>query len=501
MPTAQIARPGDLKSTSHPWQPTVKSAGLTTPPMSPTPGDRYIVAEGATGAWEGHVGEIAYAKVSGWGFYPASEGWMIWDESANTYLHFYNNVWVDPLLNSNAVIQSGRSSQSIAGNVNILGAISQGGQTLDARFAPIGDKQYLLDYILSRGMNLVTNGFGSLSNNYNFSYLTFDVLQSYAGKGSFKATSPIGMYSDEFIFVDPNKYYRGSAWLKSTVLSTNKTAYVGVACFDIERNAIGPHHFLRVEGATSTTLAAQLNPGATTITLTNATGWYSGSTGHSRNIAWYPYTDYAGRIYPDYSYTRNTSFLYGDNGTNGAWAQVGISGNVITLRNPWQGPTLTAGTKVANCLSGNSFQYSFGWGDIPNTWTLFSGEIGGVNLTGLIKNNMFPPGTAFVKIFAYLNIGSGSGNVTNISAIWFSEVAAQNLLDIRPYDSSLDRVDFWTIKSFDGTKILAVDTLNKRLTFGNVPIHANNAAAVAAGLTVGQLYRTNSNPDYLCIVH
>jgi hypothetical protein len=34
-----------------------------------------------------------------------------------------------------------------------------------------------------------------------------------------------------------------------------------------------------------------------------------------------------------------------------------------------------------------------------------------------------------------------------------------------------------------------------------VPVHANNDAAVAAGMMAGMFYRTGGNPDYLCIVH
>ncbi len=41
----------------------------------------------------------------------------------------------------------------------------------------------------------------------------------------------------------------------------------------------------------------------------------------------------------------------------------------------------------------------------------------------------------------------------------------------------------------------------KNLKIGAVPIYANNAAAVAGGLAAGALYRTNGDPDLLCIVH
>jgi hypothetical protein len=35
----------------------------------------------------------------------------------------------------------------------------------------------------------------------------------------------------------------------------------------------------------------------------------------------------------------------------------------------------------------------------------------------------------------------------------------------------------------------------------SVPVYANNAAAVAGGLTAGMLYRTGGDPDPVCIVH
>lgn len=37
--------------------------------------------------------------------------------------------------------------------------------------------------------------------------------------------------------------------------------------------------------------------------------------------------------------------------------------------------------------------------------------------------------------------------------------------------------------------------------FDALPVYANNAAAVAGGLTVGQLFRTGADPDLVCVVH
>ena len=35
----------------------------------------------------------------------------------------------------------------------------------------------------------------------------------------------------------------------------------------------------------------------------------------------------------------------------------------------------------------------------------------------------------------------------------------------------------------------------------SLPVHANNAAALGAGMIAGQLYRTGGDPDPVCIVH
>lgn len=49
-----------------------------TPPGSVVDGARYVVAPGASGAWSGHVGEIAVGRDGGWGFLVPGEGWLAW---------------------------------------------------------------------------------------------------------------------------------------------------------------------------------------------------------------------------------------------------------------------------------------------------------------------------------------------------------------------------------------------------------------------------------------
>jgi hypothetical protein len=83
----------EILVSSHPWQPTVLSATLTTPPSSPTDGDRYVVPVGATGAWASLVGRIAYAVGGAWSSYAASEGWQVYDIANNKSLIFKNAAW------------------------------------------------------------------------------------------------------------------------------------------------------------------------------------------------------------------------------------------------------------------------------------------------------------------------------------------------------------------------------------------------------------------------
>lgn len=53
----------------------------------------------------------------------------------------------------------------------------------------------------------------------------------------------------------------------------------------------------------------------------------------------------------------------------------------------------------------------------------------------------------------------------------------------------------------DNTDIDGDLTTLGTINFPNLPAFANNAAAVAGGLAVGDLYRTNGDPDLVCVVH
>ncbi|MGN7612772.1 DUF2793 domain-containing protein [Magnetococcales bacterium HHB-1] len=84
----------NLVTTSLSWQHPVKDVDLSTPPGTPTSGDRYLVATGATGAWSGHDGEVAGWDGSVWNFTAPFEGMTVWEVDNSRYWTYNGTDWV-----------------------------------------------------------------------------------------------------------------------------------------------------------------------------------------------------------------------------------------------------------------------------------------------------------------------------------------------------------------------------------------------------------------------
>lgn len=66
---------------------------LTAPPGSPTTGDAYIVASGASGLWAGHEGELAVWHDTAWFFYAPAAGWLVYVEDESTLYVYDGASW------------------------------------------------------------------------------------------------------------------------------------------------------------------------------------------------------------------------------------------------------------------------------------------------------------------------------------------------------------------------------------------------------------------------
>lgn len=217
------------------------------------------------------------------------------------------------------------------------------------------------------------------------------------------------IYADDFVPVNPLLGYRLTGDLRTGNDSggqfhANNRQYFGFASYDADQLLIQPVHVMRFGAATDTRLAAPLVPGQTQIVLENAAGWANSGAGHQRSFAWYGYADASGHVYDDYTYTRNVAVNF----THGMWNSGGITGNVITLREPWSGPALPTGIAVRNATSGGTFNYAaLSNQPVPQQWTTYQALIQG---TGLAVNQ-FRPGTAYIKPILLANYHGASGNL------------------------------------------------------------------------------------------
>ena len=71
-----------------------KDRDLATPPSSPNDGDCYIIADSATGAWAGHVGEIAFFLSTAWAFITPRPGLAGWIEDEAGAFVFDGTDWI-----------------------------------------------------------------------------------------------------------------------------------------------------------------------------------------------------------------------------------------------------------------------------------------------------------------------------------------------------------------------------------------------------------------------
>lgn len=409
---------------------------------------------------------------------------------------------------SNADGVSGNPSIDInLANANTWSAVqstSVGGQ------AGVGTNPYTTpNYVQSRLENLVTNGSGLLQNNYNFSTQTFSATETHGGGGSFLFSTPFtAAFSDEFIPVDTSKYYRLTGWGKSgetggANYNPANLQYFGIAPYDIDRNLITPLTYSKFTGATDTTLAVTLVNGATTITLTDATGWNNAAAPTQRSISWYPYTNSKGYTYPDYGYTRN--FL------STAWGNGGISGNVITLSSPWAGGTLAAGTKVRNADDGGTYKYIGGSAiTIPNDWTKYGGYIGGESASGAQVKNNFTPGTSYVKLLFLFNYHGSADNNVRWSDLSFSNQANYSvdmlgsIQMFAPLSATVaDATTYYFGSVYDQALTTSANTSTYKVPVKQVirgySLNIRNTGTLSSSETSTMYLRVNNTTDYVIL--
>ncbi|UJH95577.1 hypothetical protein [Bacillus phage vB_BtM_BMBsp2] len=287
------------------------------------------------------------------------------------------------------------------------------------------------NWVNSKGDNLVTNGGGTLGNNTNFSVFEFDGSDSYSGGGSFKDTG-YNTYrlSDEIIPVDISKTYKLSMWAKTNP-SVGAKFYVGVAEFDMDNNLIYAENHMYMQGTLST-LTQDLKNGDTVVYLDNVINWANTAAIHQRKLIFWDYVSKSGYAYQPLTYSRHVS-------AQDLWADgsINTTNKTITLKAPWNGGLVKAGTKLSQGNSGSAFRYmTLSNQTIPNTWTNISGTIGGLNNSGYDMQKNFSWGTAGIKI-GFLNNRDVQG-----STVWYSNISfGLNVADQGQVDQIADSLE------------------------------------------------------------
>ena len=230
---------------------------------------------------------------------------------------------------------------------------------------------------------------------------------TFSGSNSNTTVDRATYIGDQRYVIDPNQEYDISADFTGLDSDPASRTLSGIASFDIDGLSISPLNVQKFAGATDTTLAAPLNPGDTTFTLTDATGWNNaGGAAHLSTLVWYEYADSTGFVYDDYTYSRNL--------LQGAWGAGDVNGNVITLATPWAGPALDAGDAVRNGRSGATFQYALGTNiDVDSTTQSLDATVGGgFSTNGVLSTTLFRPGTHSISAVVIADLTRTGSEVT-----------------------------------------------------------------------------------------
>lgn len=272
------------------------------------------------------------------------------------------------------------------------------------------------DWVVSRGENLVSNGYATLGDNTNFSGFSFDGTDAFQSGGSFshRATSPSTLFTDEPMPYDPSIAYKLSYYIKGDCADARY--YDILDCFDIDGLRIDDSKVKFTPGST-TRLAADLKPGDTHVSLESAAGFNTsdsdGRQRFNRGLMFWDYANSYGYEYPPETYTRNRH--------DGLWSSnasaIDKSSNRVALDAPWSGRTVPKGTGVSQTENGATFVYGNAYFTVPaREWVRKE-----VTLEGKAR-----PGTAYVKIgWLIPNVMGGASSVTTkLTGVSFGKVPA-----------------------------------------------------------------------------
>lgn len=255
-------------------------------------------------------------------------------------------------------------------------------------------------YVLTKGDNLVKNGFGK-NGNENFPDFTNN-------NGVFSLTTDRYklISSSDFIEVDTSKkYYQSMIGAQKENLGFH---YIGFAEYDRDKNLIADQNVMYVSGSL-TYLEKELKDGAKEVYLNDLSGFQKNNLDAAlpkTGLIFWNYKDSTGYEYPEETYSKNVYYNLFDDSSFEA------NSNKIKLKQAWNHGTIAAGTKVSQSNKGANYNYGLVEGNrLTKKYKFYENIIEGINNTGSERNGLFRAGTKYVKILFLINYGNESSNL------------------------------------------------------------------------------------------
>lgn len=280
--------------------------------------------------------------------------------------------------------------------------------------------------------NLITNGFGTMKNNTNFTSWVYDGANKYDTYPSFKYTrstsSGVGI-NDMKIPIDISKSYEFDMALKS--IGSNNKLYLGFDEYDIDGNYIKPSMCMGFSNST-TTLVKDLKKGDTVVYLKSTSGFTQTSSTYQLGLIFWDYKDSTGYKYPVGVYSRNSTLNLYD------WSGVNKTNNTITLKQPWDGLTHTVGTRVSQTNDSGHKYFNYNGSVAPTEWTRTNHKIAGIQSLYSFNSNSFNQATKYIKFMLYHNFAQSDNQekTTILSKVSFVESTLKNNLQNNYYNKT-----------------------------------------------------------------
>lgn len=326
---------------------------------------------------------------------------------------------------------SDRISQTVTDmNKNLSTRIDQTAKDIELNASKTEELQNNVSSIYEG--NLITNGFGTMKNNTNFTSWVYDGANKYDTYPSFKYTrstsSGVGI-NDMKIPIDISKSYEFDMALKS--IGSNNKLYLGFDEYDIDGNYIKPSMCMGFSNST-TTLVKDLKKGDTVVYLKSTSGFTQTSSTYQLGLIFWDYKDSTGYKYPVGVYSRNSTLNLYD------WSGVNKTNNTITLKQPWDGLTHTVGTSVSQTNDSGHKYFNYNGSVAPTEWTRTNHKIAGIQSLYSFNSNSFNQATKYIKFMLYHNFAQSDNQekTTILSKVSFVESTLKNNLQNNYYNKT-----------------------------------------------------------------